>query len=223
MFPWLFNKSMKISLNKNYSAFWESFITHDNREALSLIYFDHYDLLFNFGLKHTTNKQIVEDSIQNTFSYFLHVRKKLGIVQNVPGYLFISFRRQLLLDLKKHKKSFLNRELSVENFDFFTNPHQEQEELEEQNQLKSIVRNCISKLSARQQEIIYLKFECDLSYEDISDMLDITVESCHKSIYRAIKAIKIEAKKIPKMEERLILFVMRKEKTSPSIRKKSNS
>jgi RNA polymerase sigma factor (sigma-70 family) len=75
-----------------------------------------------------------------------------------------------------------------------------------------VVRECIQKLSAKQQEIIYLRFECDLSYEDISDMLEITVESCHKSIYRSIRSIRAEAQKIQKIEERLILFFLNKGK-----------
>jgi RNA polymerase sigma factor (sigma-70 family) len=201
---------MKMFLDKNYSAIWESFIAHNNREALSCIYFDHYDLLFNFGLKHTNDRQIVEDSIQNTFSYLLKARKRLGLVKNVPGYLFISFRRQLLLDLKKQKKSLLTQKLLNDNFEYFSNPEQEVADQEDENQLRSVVRECIRNLSAKQQEIIYLRFDCNLSYEDISDMLEITVESCHKSIYRSIKTIRAEAQKIQKMEERLILFFLNK-------------
>jgi RNA polymerase sigma factor (sigma-70 family) len=203
---------MKMFLDKNYSAIWESFIAHDNREALSCIYFDHYDLLFNFGLKHTNDRQIVEDSIQNTFSYLLKARKRLGLVKNVPGYLFISFRRQLLLDLKKQKKSLLTQKLLNDNFEYFSNPEQEVADQEDENQLRSVVRECIRNLSAKQQEIIYLRFDCNLSYEDISDMLEITVESCHKSIYRSIKTIRAEAQNIQKIEERLILFFLNKGK-----------
>jgi RNA polymerase sigma factor (sigma-70 family) len=199
---------MKVPLNKNYSPMWESFITQDNREALSSIYFDHYDLLLNFGLKHTTDQQIIEDSIQNTFGYFLKVRKKLGMVKNVPGYLFMSFRRQLFLDLKKQKKSFFREQLSDNHFDYFSNPEQDMSDQEDENQLRRIVKECIAKLPAKQQEIIYLRYECDLSYEDISVMLDITVESCHKSVYRAIKSIRVDAEKIRCMEKRLIFFFL---------------
>lgn len=199
---------MKVPLNKNYSSMWESFISFDNREALSSIYFDHYDLLYNFGLKHTSDKQIIEDSIQNTFGYFLKVRKKLGSVNNVPGYLFMSFRRQLFLDMKNQKKSLFTEKLSDNQFEYFSNPEQERSDLEDENQLRIVVKECISKLSARQQEMIYLRYECDLSYEDISVMLDITVESCHKSVYRAIKTIRTEAQKIQCMEKRLIFFFL---------------
>jgi len=159
-------------------------------------------------LKHTSDTQIIEDSIQNTFSYFLKVRKKLGLVTNVPGYLFMSFRRQLFLDLKNQKKSLHNEKLSEKHFAYFSNPEQDQSDLDEENQLRMVVKECIGKLSEKQQEIIYLKYDCELSYEDISDMLDITVESCHKSIYRSIKAIRVEAQKIRHIEKRLIFFIL---------------
>ncbi len=205
---------MRFLPDKNYCTMWESFITHDNREALSCIYFDHFDLLFSFGLRHTHDKQIVEDSIQNMFSYFLKVRKKLGMVENVPGYLFISFRRQLFLELKKQKKSILKGELTDDNFEFFTHPEEDNTEQENENQLGSIVRECVRKLTPKQKEILYLRFECGLTYEEISDILDITVESCHKSIYRTIKTIREEAQKEAqkkrKMEERIILFLLNK-------------
>jgi RNA polymerase sigma factor (sigma-70 family) len=203
---------MKVPQNKNYSSMWESFITQDNREALSLIYFDHYDHLFNFGLKHTTDHQIIEDSIQNTFGYFLKVRKKLGSVNNVPGYLFMSFRRQLLLDLKKQKKSLMTDKLPDNQFGYFSNPEQDLSDQEDENKLRMIVKECIGKLPAKQQEMIYLRYECDLSYEDISAMLEITVESCHKSVYRAIKTIRTEAQKLQSLEKRLIFFFMNQRK-----------
>lgn len=201
-------KSMKITLHKNYSAIWGNFIAQNDREALSCIYFDHYDLLFSFGLKHTNDRQIIEDSIQNTFIYFLKARKQLGLVNNVPGYLFISFRRQLLLDLKKQKKSLFTGKLTDDNFEYFTNPEQDLADQDNENQLRRIVRECILRLTAKQKEIMYLRFECELSYEDISDMLEITVESCHKSIYRSIKTIRGEAQKLQKIVERFILFFL---------------
>jgi hypothetical protein len=56
--------------NNDYTAIWESFIATGNKEGIGMIYFGHYDLLYNFGLKYTNDIQIIEDSIQNIFSYF---------------------------------------------------------------------------------------------------------------------------------------------------------
>jgi RNA polymerase sigma factor (sigma-70 family) len=177
----------------NYSDYWDKFRTQNCQECLSAIYLDHYDVLFNFGLKYTTDKQIIENAIQAVFSYFLKVRKKLGAVNNISGYLIQSFRRQLLLELKNQKK-IVPFETLHEGFGFFS--AQEQDEyMEEGDQKLKIVKQIISELSPKQQEIIYLRFNCNLSYEEISSLLEITVESCYKSVYRSVSAIRSKAEK----------------------------
>jgi len=181
---------------QNYSLFWKKFITEGSQEALSLIYFNHFDLLFNFGLKYTSDRQTIEDSIQNIFSYFLKNRKSLGPVNNIPGYLLTCFRRQLFIELKKQKKLFLIENFPEDHFNFYNSPEQDLIDHEEDNQLRTVVNQCISNLTVKQQEIIYLRFECELSYEDIAKILEITVESCYKLVYRSINAIRIEAEKI---------------------------
>jgi hypothetical protein len=67
---------MKLPQNRDYPAFWVQFVKKGSQAALSMIYLDHYDLLFNYGLKYTKEISLIEDSIQNVFSYFLKVRKK---------------------------------------------------------------------------------------------------------------------------------------------------
>lgn len=186
---------MGSSKSIDYLILWKKFLKDGSQTALSSIYMDHYDLLFKFGLKHTKDIQIIEDSIQNVFSNFLKVRKSLGEIYNLPGYLIITFRRQLFLDIKKQKKLFLMEHLSDNQFDYFNSPEQEMSDREEKDQMHMIVKQCISNLTPKQQEIIYLHFDCELSYEDISAMLDITVESCYKTVCRSIKSIRIEAEK----------------------------
>lgn len=183
------------SQDRNYSSFWKKFITEGSQEALSLIYFNHFDLLFNFGLKYTSDSQTVEDSIQNIFSYFLKVRKSLGPVNNIPGFLLKCFRRQLFIELKKQKKLLLTETFPEDHLNYSNSPEQDFIDQEEADQLRTVIKQCISNLTGKQQEIIYLRFECELSYEDIANILEITVESCHKSVYRSINAIRIEAEK----------------------------
>lgn len=185
---------MSINKNINYSDLWDKFRSQNCREALSTIYFDHYDLLFNYGLKYTTDKQIIENAIQTIFCYFLKVRKKLGGVNNLSGYLIQSYRRQLFSEIKDQKKIVPFETFHEGCFDFFSVREQD-EDLEERDQRIKIVRQIISELKPKQQEIIYLRFNCNLSYEEISSILEITVESCYKSVYRSLKAIRSKAQK----------------------------
>lgn len=183
---------MAIDPSENYSETWEIFILNGNEIAFSKIYFDHYDLLYHYGLKYTSDIYIVEDSIQNIFSYFLKVRKSLRSVNNVRSYLLKSFRNQLFLDLKNQNKLSLFDQMPEHRCDLSNNIEQSITEDETTIELQTAVKKCLGKLSNRQQEIIYLRYDCDLSYEEIASILQISVDSCYKSVYRSIKAIKSE-------------------------------
>lgn len=176
----------------DFSADWESYIQKGDQEAFSRIYYSHYDLLYYVGLKYISDIQVIEDSIQNIFIYLLKHRNKLMSVSNVKGYLLKSFRRQLFYDLKKQNKLSLSNQFTEAQFDYFNNTQQASLDKEENEELNNALKKSLSKLSARQQEIIYLRFDCDLSYEEISGILEISVDSCYKSVYRSIKTMKAD-------------------------------
>jgi RNA polymerase sigma factor (sigma-70 family) len=183
---------MKLTQITLYNSLWEKFIKNGSQKALSQIYMDFYDLLFNYGFKHTHNIQIIEDSIQNIFCYFLKTRKNLMQVNNLFGYLIKSFRNQLFTDIKKQNKYFPTDLIPESCFDYFRSHEQIIIEQEEFDFIDFTVKKSISRLPYKQQEIMYLRFDCGLSYEDISVILEISIDSCHKTTYRAIKAIREE-------------------------------
>ena len=186
---------MPVSQNNDYAKLWEMFVSQNNQEALSVIYKNHFDLLYNFGFKYTSDKEVIENSIQNIFVYFLKIRKKLGPVNNVSGYLMQSFRRQLFLELKKEKKNVLFETFPEEYFNY-DKVNKENEEDEEKDHLYQIVMKIIENLNPKQKEIINLRFIYGLNYKEISSMLDISVDSCYKSVYRSVIAIRYEAERI---------------------------
>ena len=129
------------------------------------------------------------------------LRKSIGDVKNLTGYLICTLRRQLFLELNKQKKTILTEKLPEEQFDFFKSPEQDISDKEDLKQLHVIIKQCIGNLTNKQQEIIYLRFESGISYEEISEMLHISVDSCYKLVYRSIKTIRSEVGKIQAKEE----------------------
>ena len=196
--------------NDDYPANWESFIATGNKEAIGMIYFGHYDLLYNFGLKYTNDIQVIEDAIQNIFSYFLKTGGKVSPVKNLRGYLLQSFRHQLLLDLKNRNKiSHLN------NFQGINDDCHEPEVNDiYENEWSSLrlqkLDRCMEHLSKKQKEVLYLRFTCELSYAEISDMLGIAVDSCQKLVYRSLKALRENFEKAEDIRHYLTLFFMNK-------------
>jgi RNA polymerase sigma factor (sigma-70 family) len=187
---------------------WDRFIHDGNLDSLSVVYFHFYDLLFTYGMKHTSDKQSVEDAIQDVFMTLIKSRKKIGIVQNQSGYLISSFRRQLFANLNKQKNIVVTNTLHTEHFEYLKSDDQDRTDGEISDQLNSIVHECIGKLPSKQQEIFFLRFENGISYEEIAGMLHISIDSCYKSVYRSIKTIRIEVrKKTDKSGNIILLFI----------------
>ena len=54
----------------------------------------------------------------------------------------------------------------------------------------AMLRNALKSLTNRQKEAIYLRYPKDLAYEEIADIMNISVEACRNLIYSAIKSLK---------------------------------
>ena len=180
---------------------WNRFISEGNMEALAQVYFHCYDLLYDYGQKFTSDKQLVEDSIQEVFINIIKQRKNIGTVKSLDAYLISTFRRQLFIDFKKQKKTVLTEQLPEERFDYYNSPEQNVSDNENLDRLHIAVKQCVDKLTQKQQEILYLRFEREISYEEIAATLNITVESCYKSTYRSIRIIRSEIGKIQGKKE----------------------
>ena len=63
-------------------------------------------------------------------------------------------------------------------------------------------------LTEKQKEILFLRFQCELSYAEIAIMLDIAVDSCYKMIYRSLKELRFDLEKLEGISHRLIMFFM---------------
>jgi len=174
----------------NQISNWNRFIEVGDQVSLSLIYSENYDLLYDYGLRYTSDIKIVEDSIQEVFISIIKYRSKIGIVKNIQGYLISSFRRQLFLSLNSKKKTISMDLMPEGTFDYFKSPDNEISDKEDIEFLHTAINDCISKLTNKQKEIMFLKFERDIPYEEIATILNISVESCYKSIYRTIKTIR---------------------------------
>lgn len=199
---------MNTSGDIDYCNSWDIFRANGNEDAFSMIYYGHYNLLYYVGLKYTSDIQVVEDSIQNVFVNLLKNRSKLNPVTNIRGYLLKSFRRQLFLDLKKQKKLYPTDPTSDAQFDYFNGTEENLYEKDQPDEIQIALKKSLLKLTDKQQEIIYLRYDCDLSYEEISSIVEISVESCYQSVYRSIKTIKVDIEQMLSKGKSFIFWVM---------------
>ena len=72
-----------------------------NMAAFSQLYNLHINVLFNYGLKLTIDKELLQDCIHDVFVKLYTKRDELGVIDNVRSYLFISLKNKLCDELRR--------------------------------------------------------------------------------------------------------------------------
>ena len=168
---------MDFSLS-NENIIWDKMLTGD-RDALGKLMYSYFRPLANYGLRFTTDKEVIKDSIQELFIVVWERRSHLAVAVNVKSYLFSSFRRLLLRTLKKmHKTATLTLDSSyLENFALIIGVDDKIIQTEHAIKLSKHFNILISSLPERQKEVVYLKFFESLSREEISHILEIAPQT----------------------------------------------
>jgi len=165
-------------------ATWLAF-KEGNWDAYTQLYNDHFKVLNNYGYKFTRDVNIIEDAIHDLFIKLWTNRATLGTPASVKNYLYKSLRGIIFRKMQGQSR-FVDLESETDyNFSFeISFDHQiiaNEEERELQHKIKTVVKT----LPARQQEIIYLRFYEGLGYEEISDIMEININSTYKLLYKA--------------------------------------
>lgn len=177
-------------MQSNDYTLWEDFIKGE-QYALTQIYEENIDRLFNYGLKLIPDKELVKDNIQDLFCDLIRTRSNLNSTYNIQYYLMLSLRRKLF---RNHKKNIMHSEFDDELLDSLHDSTNTIEEnlihTEVENQKKSTLKQYVSKLTRKQKEILYYKFECEFDYEKICQLMSINYDSARKLLFRTLKTLR---------------------------------
>lgn len=169
---------------------WEKFKSGD-KNATSHIYYQHVQLLYRYGMKFTTDSELVKDTIQELFFDLIRTRSNLGATDNIRFYLVKAFRRRIIYELQK-KPHFKDTEES-EYASLLTITYSYEEELINQEDLtrrEHLVQKGLQELSPKQREILFYRFSCDFEYDQICEIMKMKYDSARKMVFRALKSLK---------------------------------
>ncbi|MGV8093176.1 MAG: RNA polymerase sigma factor [Mangrovibacterium sp.] len=173
---------------KNDQEIWERFKNGD-KEALSLIYFQYFHSMYQYGIKICDDPEFIKDCIQEVFFKLIKTGTKLGPTDNILFYLFRTLKNVIYKELEKNKKI---EAAKIKNADFHTSFLLEDQIMEQERAtLKEMaLARALNTLDGRQREIIYLRYECGMSYEQICEIMQIKNDSARKLVLRAIRSLK---------------------------------
>jgi RNA polymerase sigma factor (sigma-70 family) len=170
--------------NEGDLILWRSF-TQGDWDAYSRLYDSYFRLLNNYGYKFTRETELIEDAVHDLFVRLWTSRERLSNPPSVKNYLFKSMRNILLRKMKREEK-FTDIDGQEYPLSFSISYGNETIKRVEDRELQAKIRAFIDTLPPRQQEIIFLRFYEGLSYEEIADIMSISVNSAYKLLYKAL-------------------------------------
>lgn len=159
-----------------------------NKEAFEYMYRAYVSILYNYGFKICQDKMLTKDAIQEVFLSLLTKYDKVNATNAIKLYLFKSLRVEIFKKLKAEQH--FTDILSVDA-DFSMEYSAEDKMIEDEITMIRIreLAQVIEVLPRRQKECIYLRFYEGMTYQEISDIMNIEVSSVYKMLYKAIEKL----------------------------------
>ncbi len=169
---------------------WEDF-QKGKDAALSKIYHDHVDFLYNYGKKFAKDENVVLDAIHDVFFELIKKRTRLGVTSNIRLYLLTALRRKLLRLLEQNRKrGIVDTELNETMPEITFSIEEQIIEKEETQQKAELLKKAIKELNNQQKEILYYKYTCGFDYSEICEIMSVSYVTARQLVSRTIKQLK---------------------------------
>ncbi|MEZ4843557.1 MAG: RNA polymerase sigma-70 factor [Bacteroidia bacterium] len=151
---------------------------------LKHIYIQNYESLCRFAQFYLDDAQLAEDAVQQLFLKLIDNKVNLTLIKNQKAYLMTSLKNQILNDLRKEKIL-----VQLETEDFVADTVGLHEKLEA-TELHDKIKKLIEQLPEKCRYIFRLSREENMSYKQISELLEISPKTVENQISKALKYLK---------------------------------
>ena len=158
-------------------------------EAYTKLYNQNTKILLNYGHKFTRDRTLIEDAVHDLFIKLWTNRASLGEPLSVKNYLYKALRSILFRKLEARARFTEMTDADPLGFEvsFDQVVIADEEERAQQTRIKA----AIGTLPPRQREIVFLRFYEGFDYPEIADIMDITVASAYKLLYKALHNMEV--------------------------------
>ncbi|MGQ7868650.1 RNA polymerase sigma factor [Sunxiuqinia sp. sy24] len=203
---------MSVQNSQSDNVLWKRFQQGDTN-ALGEIFQERFRELYYYGLKLVPVSELVKDTIQDLFTDLWSRKENVKEIANINAYLFVSLRRELV---RRAAKIRTHTDLDEASSQYFTFSSEDfivgnETELETRNMLVAGLRH----LTARQREVILLRFKHEMEFKEIARTMDLNVQSVRNLLFRALEKLREEMSSgdlAEKQDVGLILLTFFKEK-----------
>jgi RNA polymerase sigma factor (sigma-70 family) len=168
---------------------WARFRT-GNQLAFSEIYEEFIDRLMAYGSKITRDRELVKDCIQDIFIDLYRLQPDLRNPEYIEFYLFKSLKNSIVRKAQKDKKlkSLSEEEMIV--FDLNIDVDRDVFDLESDQLRIERLKSIVQTLDPQKRELLFLKFNSEMNYNEIGQLLNINPDAAKKQVYRLLDQIR---------------------------------
>lgn len=163
-------------------------ISTKNKEVFE-IFKSYESTLLDFGRTINSSTPLIEDCLQDLFLQFCENSKLIIAANNKEAYLKTSLRRLIIRKIgAQNKVNTLDDKL----FEIST-PSYEEVLINKQNSLQTslLLKSAFQSLTQSQRTIMTMRFYRSMSYEEISQKLNITTRTVYNQVHDAVKRMRV--------------------------------
>ena len=154
-------------------------------EAFSSVFRRHYEPLCYFAERYLHDIQVAEGIVQDVFVRMWESRDTLGVQSSLKSYLYASVRNACLNHIKR--QSFTT---SLDHEEERPDDATVQPDVQlESNELAEALEKAMAGLAPRCRQIFFMAKYDGLSYKEIAEVLNISMNTVKTQLQRALKSL----------------------------------
>ena len=163
-----------------------------NEKAYSYFYKLFVNDLYAYGISLGANETAIKDVIQNIFFNIYSSDIHFESVKHLRYYLLRSMKHRIYDIFKSSSYTITDSLSDYETMSFAVEADVINDLISEEQQqiLKKKLNEMLSILTDRQREAIYLRYTQELEFEEIAQILDMTIPASRKLVSRALKKLR---------------------------------
>lgn len=168
------------------------------QEALEELFRCYHKQLYNYGLKMSGDRELVQEAIQQLFLNLWKRRFFLSEAESVRAYLISSLRRLILEQIKRNKARAARNRVYIENDDALDfNIEEILIRRETDREKEDILQKVLNELTPRQKEAVFLRFYHGLTNREIEEVMNLNDQCVRNLLYDALRRLRksVEGKK----------------------------
>jgi RNA polymerase sigma factor (sigma-70 family) len=176
---------VELSEHTEDKVLWHGLKEGDKR-CFNQLFRKYYSELYYYGIKVFSDPNFVKECIQEVFIRVWETRESLANVENLKSYLIVSVRRMILVQKGKEKDKHNIEIGKAENYSFFFDVNEFEKHEEISYEIRQTLLKAINSLTKNQREMIMLFFYHELTYSEISHILEISIPAARNLMYRTL-------------------------------------